>query len=26
MPKFASLGELKLHQLGVFLSESKGPK
>jgi cytochrome c5 len=26
MPKFASLGQLKLHQLGVFLSESKGPK
>jgi mono/diheme cytochrome c family protein len=26
MPKFAALGEEKLHQLGVFLSESKGPK
>ena len=26
MPKFASLGQVKLHQLGVFLSESKGPK
>src|SRR5947208_2813976 len=26
MPKFAALGEVKLHQLGVFLSESKGPK
>jgi len=26
MPKFGSLGEPKLHQLGVFLSESKGPK
>jgi cytochrome c2 len=26
MPKFGSLGQQKLHQLGVFLSESKGPK
>src|SRR2546421_1337733 len=26
MPKFAALGKTKLHQLGVFLSESKGPK
>src|SRR3954471_25003258 len=26
MPKFGSLGEQKLHQLGVFLSASKGPK
>src|SRR5690349_23508618 len=26
MPKFAALGDVKLHQLGVFLSESKGPK
>ena len=26
MPKFAALGQTKLHQLGVFLSESKGPK
>jgi cytochrome c2 len=26
MPKFAALGDTKLHQLGVFLSESKGPK
>jgi cytochrome c553 len=25
MPKFAALGDVKLHQLGVFLSESKGP-
>jgi mono/diheme cytochrome c family protein len=26
MPKFGSLGQQKLQQLGVFLSESKGPK
>jgi quinol---cytochrome c reductase cytochrome c subunit, bacillus type len=26
MPKFGALGETKLHQLGVFLSSSKGPK
>src|SRR5690349_18285460 len=26
MPKFGALGDVKLHQLGVFLSESKGPK
>src|SRR6266536_4842713 len=26
MPKFASLGQAKLNQLGVFLNASKGPK
>jgi quinol---cytochrome c reductase cytochrome c subunit, bacillus type len=26
MPKFGALGDTKLHQLGVFLSSSKGPK
>jgi len=26
MPKFAALGDQKLHELGVFLSSSKGPK
>src|SRR5215470_13074376 len=26
MPKFAALGDVKLHQLGEFLSASKGPK
>jgi hypothetical protein len=26
MPKFAALGDTKLHQLGEFLNASKGPK